>query len=145
MGVVTVAERFQLRREAGWRKPPGGVVVARPSKWGNPYSIAEHGRVRAVQLFHAHLAEHPDLAEAACRELPGRSLGCWCPLDQPCHADVLLYLVKANAKPDTCPDCQGTGEITETVKIGARKKLATGHRQALVCGTCWGSGEAPTD
>ena len=25
-------------------------------------------------------------------ELAGRDLCCWCPLDQPCHADVLLEL-----------------------------------------------------
>lgn len=25
-------------------------------------------------------------------ELRGRNLACWCPLDQPCHADVLLEL-----------------------------------------------------
>jgi hypothetical protein len=26
------------------------------------------------------------------RELRGKNLACWCPLDQPCHADVLLRL-----------------------------------------------------
>lgn len=26
------------------------------------------------------------------RELRGRDLACWCPLDQPCHADVLLEI-----------------------------------------------------
>lgn len=31
------------------------------------------------------------------RELRGKNLGCWCPLDQPCHADVLLEL--ANGAP----------------------------------------------
>jgi hypothetical protein len=25
--------------------------------------------------------------------LLGRDLACWCPLDQPCHADVLLELL----------------------------------------------------
>lgn len=25
-------------------------------------------------------------------ELAGRDLACWCPLDQPCHADVLLEI-----------------------------------------------------
>ena len=27
--------------------------------------------------------------------LGGRDLACWCPLDQPCHADVLLELANA--------------------------------------------------
>jgi hypothetical protein len=25
-------------------------------------------------------------------DLRGKNLACWCPLDQPCHADVLLEL-----------------------------------------------------
>lgn len=29
-------------------------------------------------------------------ELRGKDLACWCPLDQPCHADVLLEI--ANVK-----------------------------------------------
>lgn len=30
-------------------------------------------------------------------ELAGRDLACWCPLDQPCHADVLLELANREA------------------------------------------------
>ena len=26
------------------------------------------------------------------RDLAGKDLACWCPLDRPCHADVLLEL-----------------------------------------------------
>jgi hypothetical protein len=29
-------------------------------------------------------------ADDVRRELAGRDLCCWCPLDDPCHADVLL-------------------------------------------------------
>jgi hypothetical protein len=29
--------------------------------------------------------------------LGGRDLACWCPLDQPCHADVLLELANGGA------------------------------------------------
>jgi DnaJ-class molecular chaperone len=43
----------------------------------------------------------------------------------------------------TCPDCDGTGETTETVRVGARKGRATDHRQAAVCLTCLGYGEQP--
>lgn len=28
-------------------------------------------------------------------ELAGKSLACWCPLDRPCHADVLLEVANA--------------------------------------------------
>ncbi len=33
-----------------------------------------------------------NMAEYAAVALRGRDLVCWCPLDQPCHADVLLEL-----------------------------------------------------
>jgi hypothetical protein len=29
---------------------------------------------------------------AAKAELKGKNLACWCPLSQPCHADVLMEL-----------------------------------------------------
>lgn len=31
----------------------------------------------------------------AVRQLRGKDLACWCPLDAPCHADVLLRIVNA--------------------------------------------------
>lgn len=43
-----------------------------------------------------------------------------------------------------CPDCDGKGEIAETVRVGPRKGRATEHRQAAMCLTCFGSGDAPT-
>ena len=36
---MTPPKRIQLRRVAGWRKPEGAIVVARPSRWGNPYRV----------------------------------------------------------------------------------------------------------
>jgi hypothetical protein len=35
------AARIQLSRAKGWRLPPGAVMAARPSKWGNPFRIGE--------------------------------------------------------------------------------------------------------
>lgn len=37
---MTAPARIQLKRTRGWRKPPNTVVVSRPSKWGNPFSVA---------------------------------------------------------------------------------------------------------
>ena len=37
-------------------------------------------------------AVEPLDANIGLRELGGHDLACWCPLDQPCHADVLLEL-----------------------------------------------------
>jgi hypothetical protein len=33
------------------------------------------------------------------RELRGWDLACYCPLDQPCHADVLLELANPHRRP----------------------------------------------
>jgi len=73
--------------------PEGAVYVGRPSKWGNPFKaeigISEYaGRMRARLLFEAYVW---DLSDDLC-ELRGKDLVCWCPLDQPCHADILLDL-----------------------------------------------------
>ena len=46
----------------------------------------------STDLFRSHLRENPDLVSAARRELRGKDLMCWCPLDRPCHADVLLEI-----------------------------------------------------
>lgn len=40
--------------------------------------------------------EVPDLDDIR-RELAGKDLMCFCPLDQPCHADVLLALANGGA------------------------------------------------
>ncbi len=88
-------ERIQLRRTKGWRKPSGAVVVARPSRWGNPFPIGDPGkggrtRQQAVDAYR-HMAGST-FGESDLAELRGHDLACWCPLDQPCHADVLLEL-----------------------------------------------------
>ncbi len=99
------AERIQLRRTKGWRNPEGAVVVAWPSKWGNPWTVdparatnppSNECRATAAEVvaiyrdWVAYAA--PFTVDDVRRELAGRDLACWCPLDQPCHADVLLEL-----------------------------------------------------
>ncbi len=44
----------------------------------------------AVAAYRLYLDAHPELRRRAAAELAGLDLGCWCPADQPCHADVLL-------------------------------------------------------
>lgn len=99
--------RIQLKRTKGWRLPAGAVKVDRSTRWGNPWPIGREGpdgRIApdaegAVGMFEDMLADpekrlavgYPDTA-TVCAHLRGRGLGCWCPLDQPCHADVLLRL-----------------------------------------------------
>ncbi len=58
----------------------------------------------AVEWFRWYLSVAPprDLVE-----IRGKNLACWCPLDQPCHADVLLEI--ANAAPPES-GVRGVGE-----------------------------------
>ena len=120
---MSAPKRIQLRRTKGWRKPEGAIVVARPSRWGNPYRVVSDGRlftVRtddstigsferldgngtgarhwAVQGYRLHLSRHPEMAIAARIKLRGHDLACWCQLDQPCHADVLLELANGEVE-----------------------------------------------
>ena len=97
--------RVRLSRRRGWRKPDGCVVVARPSRWGNPFRVGSADperagdvldRARAVELYRGFVRWEGDaFASRARDELGRRDLACWCPLDAPCHADVLLELANA--------------------------------------------------
>jgi hypothetical protein len=91
----TTPRRVQLRRTKGWRKPENTIVVARPAKWGNPFRIGfYYNAARAVAAFRVIMewpASH-EIREQAKQELRGKNLACWCPLDRPCHADVLLEI-----------------------------------------------------
>lgn len=90
--------RVQRKRTKGWKMPPNTVYVGRPSQWGNPFYRGHHcsNAAEAVEKYKATKAISflpngwfPDVART---ELCGKNLACWCPLDQPCHADVLLEL-----------------------------------------------------
>lgn len=91
-----MAKRVQMRRDRPWRVDhPDAVIVDRRSEWGNPFPMLEQTqaeRQRVVELFRIWVAKSP-VRQALIREdLRGRDLACWCPLDQPCHADVLLEI-----------------------------------------------------
>jgi len=97
------------------------VSVARGSMWGNPYRVGQREYISQAQarrwgwtlpctLSHCHTnaeavrrfsrtLRHVYEQETDCRtknrireNLKGKNLACWCPLDQPCHADVLLEI-----------------------------------------------------
>jgi hypothetical protein len=90
----------QLRRTAGWRKPAGAIVVARPSRWGNPFVVGRDGdRAECVALYRRALerGELPFTVDDVRQGLAGRDLACWCPADEPCHADVLLDVANRRA------------------------------------------------
>jgi len=108
-------KRIQRKRTKGWKMPPNTIYVGRPSKWGNPFDHFKWGRVRAVEFFRLLTEDKlmmPLVPRAALSDanrhrnkfgvyfdrptagtfLRGKNLACWCPLDQPCHADVLLEI-----------------------------------------------------
>lgn len=122
-------QRIQRKRTKGWRMPEGAVYVGRPSRWGNPFGVeqANEGGWYVVQRSRRERWWTPDNDTKECavalavkvyrgeiggfwnagyrehvrRELAGRDLACWCPLEDatgnpvPCHADVLLEVANA--------------------------------------------------
>ncbi len=80
--------------------PAGAVYVGRPTRYGNPFPATDtspQGRTEAVHRYRTWIARQPALIDRVRRELVGRNLACWCPLDTPCHANVLLELARGEA------------------------------------------------
>jgi hypothetical protein len=120
-----VPARVRLSRAKGFRlqeHAPGAVVVRRPTRWGNPFTVADvlkddptltevQARECCTGLFDLWLdgllVGVDDLAERRAwilghiGDLTGRPLACTCPLPGPgapdwCHGAVLLR----HANPD---------------------------------------------
>ena len=103
--------RVTLSRAKGWKMPPNTISVARPHRFGNPFTeqaAKEAGYRRdtarfVVECFRNWLAgdradwSGPESDAKAARllaalpTLRGKNLACWCKTG-PCHADVLLEL-----------------------------------------------------
>ena len=120
--------RIQLKRTKGWRlveasKALNGleaVKVTRPGKWGNPFKVGEQypvseddglsptGEMMKMESATDAVKAYRDWFECVgwafieldIEELSGKNLACFCPLDQSCHADVLLELAN-NTKDQT--------------------------------------------
>ena len=95
-----MAKRVRVSwRVKGGKKPDDVVVVARPSKWGNPYRVGDDVPGQEGEPMDAEDACHYfrlfTLPSLDVSELRGKDLACYCPLDQPCHADALIE--KANS------------------------------------------------
>lgn len=110
--------RVQRKRTKGWKMPENTVYVGRPTIFGNPFKVGEtyklgedgyiiasgsalqyvfgdtikvRDNAHAVELFKNWIAKHP-LPQYLLNDIEGQNLACFCPLDKPCHADVLLEL-----------------------------------------------------
>jgi hypothetical protein len=88
--------------------PANTVYVGRPTKWGNPFHVVDildaydgdraAAHADCVRSFGELIARGSDelgFQPSEIAGLRGKDLSCWCPLDQACHADVLLELANA--------------------------------------------------
>jgi hypothetical protein len=103
-------KRIQRKRVKGWKMPAGCVCVTRPGMFGNPFVVGVHGTAEECKakfrlllvLTGGELLDFlwrwavDEVWVTRLRQnystLRGQDVACWCPLDQPCHADVLLEL-----------------------------------------------------
>ncbi len=99
--------------------PPNTIYVGRPSVWGNPFKVGGYVRMvggylpalikdaaMAKALYDAQFYDCPATWNAIAKiqtELRGKNLACWCPLDQPCHADILLTIANSDWTPSRAP------------------------------------------
>lgn len=90
--------RIQRKRTKGFRLPPASCSVTRPGKWGNPFATADEFEsvFSVIQLSGLKpedcFSQRWNAVATIVRDikqLRGFKLACFCPLDQPCHADVL--------------------------------------------------------
>ena len=118
-GGGVMPKRIVFSRKKGARLPANAVLVARPSRFGNPFPIGVMSRGFVIDQYETglrvalrYLAGDPvpnpehfaylsvDMAEENgfiwrarhLAELRGKDLACNCKLSEPCHADVLLEL-----------------------------------------------------
>jgi NTP pyrophosphatase (non-canonical NTP hydrolase) len=95
-------QRIQRKRTKGWRMPNGAIYVGRGTQWGNPFRVDPLGidpltREQAIARYRYEIVQMNGGVVGFNRfwvqqKLRGKDLACWCPLAQPCHADVLLEL-----------------------------------------------------
>lgn len=118
--------RVQRKRTKGFKTPENTVYVGRPTKFGNPFRLTADGWIQyhkvgkiigsawcywsvsngftlkdVVELYeqwiqgdlksYSGLPYPPDI-----KSLKGKNLSCFCSLQSPCHADILLKLANCD-------------------------------------------------
>ena len=100
------AKRVQVLR--GQPLPALTKKITRPSRWGNPFTVADHGQAGAVERHRAWLdGEGPYVIRVGTvaydrarvlyelADLAGYDLACACEPGAPCHGNNLLTLLAA--------------------------------------------------
>ncbi|WP_282792930.1 DUF4326 domain-containing protein [Streptomyces sp. CC224B] len=113
--IAPAPARVQRQRTAGWKKPDGAVYVGRGPGvvWGNPWAEGSTGwtvlpggwidrtdkapltREQAIDSYRNSKTHDLEYLRQIREQLAGKTLMCWCPLDQPCHADWLLEVANS--------------------------------------------------
>ncbi|MDP1772131.1 MAG: DUF4326 domain-containing protein [Methylobacter sp.] len=92
--------------------PEDAIYIGRPSKWGNPFKVGEHGT--ESEVAHKYInwlqGQHELIADAK-RELVGKDLACYCSRPNLCHGDLLILI--SNDESFTFDD---VGDILERLK-----------------------------
>lgn len=87
-----MAHPLRVRRNGFRASLDDAVLVARPSRWGNPFVIGRDGdRATVITKYEQYLQTRADLL-AQLPNLRGKRLACYCQLDEDCHGDVLARL-----------------------------------------------------
>lgn len=76
------------------RKESYDVLIARPSKWGNPFTKGT--RCDRIKKYENWIITQKHLMDTL-HELEGKVLGCWCK-PKACHGDVLIRLVEKHVQ-----------------------------------------------
>jgi hypothetical protein len=104
--------RIQRKRTKGYdmqAASPNGLpvrYVGRGTAFGNPFRLSVYAPEISLRRYEAyltseepnppdreHFAHHPMIMRHMIKNsLRGKNLACFCPLDSPCHADLLLRL-----------------------------------------------------
>lgn len=120
-GKARKPQRIQRRRVKGWKAPENTLMATRPSEFGNPFKVGgwyrlgnggsgfswlesyapQHGDPTytlittpdaAVRMFREYRKRYPFKPEQIAKLKTADNIACYCPLDQPCHVDVLLEI-----------------------------------------------------
>lgn len=93
--------RIVLKNSRGWKLPENTISVTGTSKWKNWFPCG--GNKQSAYNCYTDWLENkmsycpiPPTKQHIKNELRGKNLACWCSLDEPCHADILLKI--ANEK-----------------------------------------------
>lgn len=142
-GGLGVPARVRLSRTKGFRLQqyaPGAIVVRRPTRWGNPFTVADaladdpaltaaQARQRCAEFFDLWLDGEIELSDPALaerrawilehiQELEGHPLACTCPEAVPgepdwCHA---VSLIRRSNPPQPVGEC-GDGLFAAPVRL----------------------------